>query len=111
MVIYRFIPLVISWILISAQNYMNGNKLLMVGSLVVPMLLLVMRRPVLLFVQWATFFGIIIWIRAGVHYISYTIDPNGNYFTVVIFFSFLSLWTVASGLLLYDDNIRRLYRL
>ncbi len=111
MVIYRFIPLVISWILISAQNYMNGNKLLMIGSLVVPMLLLVMRRPVLLFVQWATFFGIIVWIRAGVHYISYIIDPNGNYFMVVIFFSILSLWTVASGLLLYDDNIRRLYRL
>jgi len=111
MVIYRFIPLFISWILISAQNYMNGNKLLMVGSLVVPMLLLVMRRPALLFVQWATFFGIIIWIRAGVNYISYTIGPNGNYFMVVIFFSFLSLWTVASGLLLYDDNIRRLYRL
>jgi hypothetical protein len=111
MVIYRFIPLVISWILISAQNYMNGNKLLMIGSLVVPMLLLVMRRPVLLFVQWTTFFGIIVWIRAGVHYISYIIDPNGNYFTVVTFFSILSLWTVASGLLLYDDNIRRLYRL
>ncbi len=90
---------------------MNGNKLLMIGSLVVPMLLLVMRRPVLLFVQWTTFFGIIVWIRAGVHYISYIIDPNGNYFMVVIFFSILSLWTVASGLLLYDDNIRRLYRL
>ena len=90
---------------------MNGNKLLMIGSLVVPMLLFVMRRPVLLFVQWATFFGIIVWIRAGVHYISYIIDPNGNYFMVVIFFSILSLWTVASGLLLYDDNIRRLYRL
>jgi hypothetical protein len=111
MVIYRFIPLVISWILISAQNYMNGNKLLMIGSVVVPMLLLVMRRPVLLFVQWATFFGTIVWIRAGVHYISYIIDPNGNYFMVVIFFSILSLGTVASGLLLYDDNIRRLYRL
>ncbi len=83
----------------------------MIGSLVVPMLLLVMRRPVLLFVQWTTFFGIIVWIRAGVHYISYIIDPNGNYFMVVIFFSILSLWTVASGLLLYDDNIRRLYRL
>ena len=90
---------------------MNGNKLLMIGSLVVPMLLLVMRRPVLLFVQWTTFFGIIVWIRAGLHYISYIIDPNGNYFMVVIFFSILSLWTVASGLLLYDDNIRRLYRL
>ena len=90
---------------------MNGNKLLMIGSLVVPMLLLFMRRPVLLFVQWTTFFGIIVWIRAGVHYISYIIDPNGNYFMVVIFFSILSLWTVASGLLLYDDNIRRLYRL
>ena len=90
---------------------MNGNKLLMIGSLVVPMLLLVMRRPVLLFVQWTTFFGIIVWIRAGVHYISYIIDLNGNYFMVVIFFSILSLWTVASGLLLYDDNIRRLYRL
>ena len=83
----------------------------MIGSLVVPMLLLFMRRPVLLFVQWTTFFGIIVWIRAGVHYISYIIDPNGNYFMVVIFFSILSLWTVASGLLLYDDNIRRLYRL
>ena len=111
MVIYRFIPLVISWILISAQNYMNGNKLLMVASLVIPMLLLVMRRPVLLFVQWTTFFGIIVWIRAGVHYISYIIDPNGNYFMVVILFSFLSLWTVGSGLLLYNDDLRRLYRL
>ena len=88
---------------------MNGNKLLMIGSLVIPMLLIVMRRPVLLFVQWTTFFGIIIWIRAGVHYIGHIIEPNGNYFMVVIFFSILSFWTVLSGLLLYDDNICCLY--
>ena len=111
MVIYRFIPLVISWILISAQNYMNGNKLLMVASLVIPMLLLIMRRPVLFFVQWITFFGIIIWIRAAANYISSIIQPNGNYYMVVIFFSFLCLWTVGSGLLLYNNDLRRIYRL
>ena len=111
MVIYRFIPIVVSWILISAQNYINGNKFLIIASLAVPMMLLIMRKEALFFVQWATFFGIIVWIRAGVHYISYVIDPNGNYFMVVILFSFLSLWTVGSGLLLYNDDLRRIYRL
>jgi len=36
--------------------------------------------------------------------------PGGNYFTIVIFFSLVALWTVASGLLLYTDDFRRVYR-
>ena len=110
MVIYRFIPLVISWILISAQNYLDGNKFLMIASLVVPMLLIIMRPPILIFVQWMTFLAIIIWIKAGANYIS-MMEPNDNYFIIVLLLSFLSLWTVGSGLLLYNDDLRRLYRL
>ena len=110
MVIYRFIPLVISWILISAQNYLDGNKFLMIASLVIPMLLIIMRRPVLLFVQWMTFLGIIIWIKAGMNYVN-MMELNDNYYIVVFFLSFLSLWTVGSGLLLYNDDLRRIYRL
>ena len=110
MVIYRFIPLVISWILISAQNYLDGNKFLMIASLVIPMLLIIMRPAVLIFVQWMTFLGIIIWIKAGMNYVN-MMEPNDNYYIVVFFLSFLSLWTVGSGLLLYNDDLRRIYRL
>ena len=37
----------------------------MIASLAVPMMLLIMRKEALFFVQWATFFGIIVMIRAG----------------------------------------------
>ena len=108
--IYRIIPLTISWILISAQFYIIGNKSLMVASLTVPMFLFIFRRQALLFVQWMTYAGIIIWIKAGIDYVNLHMDSGGNYFTIVIFFSFVALWTVASSRLLYTDDLRRIYR-
>ena len=93
--IYRIIPLIMSWILIAAQFHIMGNKLLMVASLSVPMLLLIFRRQALLLVQWVTYAGIIIWIKAGIDYVNLHMDSGGNYFTIVIFFSFLALWTKA----------------
>ena len=107
--INRIIPLVISWILISAQFHMDGHKLLMVVSLAIPMFLLIMRRPVLLFVQWMTYAGVFVWIKAGIDYVNIYMVPEGNYFKIVIFFSLVALWTVASGLLLYTDEFRRVY--
>ena len=108
--IYRIIPLIMSWILIAAQFHIIGNKLLMVASLSVPMLLLIFRRQALLLVQWVTYAGIIIWIKAGIDYVNLHMDSGGNYFTIVIFFSLVALWTVASSLLLYTDDFRRVYR-
>ena len=108
--IYRIIPLIISWILISAQFHVIGNKSLMMASLAVPMFLLILRRKALLFVQWLTYAGIIIWIRAGIDYVNINMVPGGSYFSIVIFFSLVALWTVASGLLLYTDDFRRVYR-
>ena len=107
--IYRIIPLAISWILIAAQFHIMGNKSLMVASLAVPMFLLIFRRQALLFVQWMTYAGIIIWIKAGIDYVNLHMDSGGNYFTIAIFFSFLALWTVVSSLLLYTDDFRRIY--
>ena len=108
--IYRIIPVIISWILISAQFHVIGNKSLMMASLAVPMFLLILRRKALLFVQWLTYAGIIIWIRAGIDYVNINMVPGGSYFSIVIFFSLVALWTVASGLLLYTDDFRRIYR-
>ena len=108
--IYRIIPLTISWILISAQFHVIGNKSLMMASLAVPMFLLILRRKALLFVQWLTYAGIIIWIKAGIDYVNINMVPGGSYFSIVIFFSLVALWTVASGLLLYTDDFRRVYR-
>ena len=108
--IYRIIPLIISWILISAQFDIIGNKSLMIASLAVPMFLLIFRRQALLFVQWITYAGIIIWIKAGIDFVNIHMVPGGSYFTIVIFFSLVALWTVASGLLLYTDDFRRVYR-
>ena len=59
----------------------------MIASLVIPMLLIIMRPAVLIFVQWMTFLGIIIWIKAGANYIS-MMDPNDNYFIIKHSFSF-----------------------
>ena len=108
--IYRIIPMMISWILIAAQFHIIGNKLLMVASLAVPMVLLIFRRQALLFVQWITYAGIIIWIKAGIDYVNTNMVSGGSYFTIVIFFSFVAMWTVASSLLLYTDDFRRVYR-
>ena len=108
--IYRIIPLIISWILISAQFHVIGNKSLMIASLAVPMFLLILRRKALLFVQWITYAGIIIWIKAGIDYLNIHMVPGGSYFTILIFFSLVALWTVISGLLLYTDDFRRVYR-
>ena len=108
--IYRVIPLIISWSLISAQFHVIGNKSLMIASLAVPMFLLILRRQALLFVQWITYAGIIIWIKAGIDYVNIHMVPGGSYFTIVIFFSLVALWTVISGLLLYTDDFRRVYR-
>ncbi len=108
--IYRIIPLIISWILISAQFHVIGNKSLMIASLAVPMFLLILRRKALLFVQWLTYAGIIIWIKAGIDYVNINMVPGGSYFSIVIFFSLVALWTVASGMLLYTDDFRRIYR-
>ena len=108
--IYRIIPLIISWILISAQFHVIGNKSLMIASLAVPMFLLIFRRQTLLFVQWITYAGIIIWIKAGIDYVNTNMVPGGSYFTIVIFFSLVAFWTVVSGLLLYTDDFRRVYR-
>jgi len=108
--IYRIIPLVISWILIASQFQIIGKKLLMVASLAVPMFLLIFRRQALLFVQWMTYAGIIVWIKAGIDYVNLHMVPGCNYFTIVIFFSLVALWMVASSLLLYTDDFRRVYR-
>ena len=108
--IYRIIPLTISWILIAAQFHIMGNKLLMVASLAIPMFLFIFHRQALLFVQWMTYAGIIIWIKAGIDYVNLHMDSGDNYFTIVIFFSFVAFWTVVSSLLLYTDDFRRIYR-
>ena len=81
----------------------------MVASLAIPMFLFIFRRQALLFVQWMTYAGIIIWIKAGIDYVNLHMDSGGNYFTIVILFSFVAMWTVASSLLLYTDDFRRIY--
>ena len=88
--IYRIIPLTISWILIAAQFHIMGNKSLMVASLAIPMFLFIFRRQALLFVQWMPYAGIIIWIKAGIDYVNLHMDSGGNNFTIVIFFSFVA---------------------
>ena len=82
----------------------------MMASLAVPMFLLILRRKALLLVQWLTYAGIIIWIKAGIDYVNIHMVPGGSYFTILIFFSLVALWTVISGLLLYTDDFRRVYR-
>jgi hypothetical protein len=82
----------------------------MIASLAVPMFLLILRRKALLFVQWITYAGIIIWIKAGIDYVNIHMVPGGSYFTILIFFSLVALWTVISGLLLNTDDFRRVYR-
>ena len=82
----------------------------MIASLAVPMFLLILRRKALLLVQWLTYAGIIFWIKAGIDYVNINMVPGGSYFSIVIFFSLVALWTVASGLLLYTDDFRRIYR-
>ena len=91
--IYRIIPLTISWILISAQFHIIGNKPLMVASLAVPMFLLIFRRKALLFVQWITYAGIIFWIKAGIDYVNIHMVPGGNYFTIAVSYTHLTLPT------------------
>jgi hypothetical protein len=57
-----------------------------------------------------TYAGIIVWIKAGIDYVNLHMVPGCNYFTIVIFFSLVALWMVASSLLLYTDDFRRVYR-
>ncbi|MCH7613912.1 MAG: hypothetical protein IIB45_11205 [Candidatus Marinimicrobia bacterium] len=76
----------------------------------IPLLLLIPKRIILHTVQWLTFAGVFLWIKIGIDLVKSQVAFDGDYYRLALMMTFVGLFTFSSGLLLYHESFRRIYR-
>lgn len=108
--ILRLIPLIISWLILAAHFLRYGNMYFALFCIAVPLLLLIPKRIILHTVQWFTFAGVFLWIKIGIDLVKSPVAFDGDYYRLAMIMIFVALFTFSSGLLLYHESFRRVYR-
>ncbi|MFQ6678750.1 MAG: hypothetical protein ACE5D0_10610 [Fidelibacterota bacterium] len=108
--ILRLIPLIISWLILAAHFLRYGNILSALLCIMVPLLLIIPKRIILHIVQWFTFAGVLLWIKIGIDLVKLRFAFHDDYYRLAIIMTFVALFTFVSGLTLYHESFRRVYR-
>lgn len=108
--IIRLIPLIIAFLLLGAHFLRSGHMILGGVSILVPLLLLIKKRWMLLFVQWVAYSGAIVWIQTTFSLVQQRRMAGVPWVRMLLILSGVTVLTLYAGYLLSSDIVKRRYQ-
>ena len=107
--IIRLIPLIISFLLLGGHFLRSGHMIFASLSIFAPLLLLIKKRWILLFVQWLTYSGVIVWTYTTFSLVQQRRMAGAPWVRMLLILSGVSVLTLFAGYLLSSDIVKRQY--
>ena len=104
--IMRFIPLFISWIVISAHFFRQGAIEISFACLVLPFFIFLHKPVIMKGIQWITFALVFLWMKVGVDLITIRLNLGMDYFRLMGIIMGILIFTLWSGMLLDEERSR-----
>jgi hypothetical protein len=108
--IIRIIPLIIAFLLLGAHFLRSGHILLAGMSTLAPLLFLIKKRWILLFVKWLAYSGAIVWIYTIFSLVQQRTMAGAPWIRMLLILSGVTVLTVYAGYLLSSDFLKRRYK-
>lgn len=108
--IIRIIPFIIASVLLAAHFFRNGNILLAIICLLLPLLLLVKKQWSWLVSQVAMYLGTLVWLTTTITLIQQRIFLGDGWGRLAAILGGVALFTLAAGLLLNASAVRSRYQ-
>jgi len=110
MTFLKFIPPILSFLLLAAHYSRVSQYWLVSLCLVMPFLLLVRKKWVMRVLQVLLVLGGYIWIQTIVFLVTIRLGSNRPWIRLVVILGFVALFTIASAVVFETGGIRRRYR-
>ena len=108
--IKRIIPLIIAFLLLGAHFLRSGHMFLAGVSILAPLLLLIKKRWILLFVKWLDYSAAIVWIQTTFLLVQQRRMVGGPWVRMLLILSGVTVFTWYAGYLLNSDIVKRRYQ-
>jgi hypothetical protein len=110
MIIFRLLPVLLSFLLIAAHFSRADQKILVIISLAIPFLLLIKKRVIIRIMQIVLLLAAAEWIRSMLIYIEVRKISGDDWTRLAIILSVVAIYTAASGLFLQNRKIMNNYK-
>lgn len=105
----RIIPTVIAFLLLGAHFLRSGHKILMLGSILIPLLLLSKKRWLLILVQGLTYCGAAVWLYTASVLVQQRIMAGAPWLRMLLILFGVAVFTLFAGYLLTSDDVKKRY--
>ena len=111
MILLRLLPVIFSFLILSAHFSRAGSPLLTIIFLLLPLLLFIKKAWVVRLIQLFLVIGSIEWIRILFVYVNERQAIGGPYIRLVIILGIVALFTGLSALVFRKNTITETYKL
>jgi len=110
MIIFRLLPVLLSFLLIAAHFSRADQSILLIISLTIPFLLLIKKRIIIRIMQIVLLLAGAEWIRAMLIYIEVRQSSGDDWTRLAIILSIVAIYTAFSGFFLQNVKILNMYK-
>jgi len=103
----KLLPVILSFLLLTAHFYRAGLVVLAAISLTLPLLLFLKDKWVVWFIQACLLLGAVEWIRTGMHFAQQRIESGESWTRLAIILGAVALFTALSALVFRSESLRR----
>ncbi len=107
----RLLPVIFSFLMLSAHFSRAGNIVLSVIFLLIPVLLFFRKKWVARTLQVLLIFGAIIWVKTTLNYVHIRQAMGEPWVRLVVILGLVALFTAASTLVFENKKIKKRYHL
>jgi hypothetical protein len=108
--IIRLIPLIVAFLLLGAHFLRSGHMFLAGVTILTPLLLLIKKRWILLFVKWLSYSAAIVWIQTTFSLVQQRRMAGVPWVRMLLILSGVTVLTLYAGYLLNSDIVKRPYQ-
>ncbi|MCK4579422.1 MAG: hypothetical protein KAU50_11585 [Candidatus Marinimicrobia bacterium] len=105
----RFIPFILSFLLLGAHFHRHGQMVLMLLCLLIPLVLLIRKPWAPIVARDVTWFAALIWIFITVNLLLERLATNQPWIRLVLILSGIVLFTILSGVAINSRKVRNRY--
>jgi len=111
MKVLRFIPVILSFLILAAHSSRADSNIIAVLILIMPFLLFIKKAFIARIIQIALIAGAAEWIKAMFYYIDIRKETGEDWTRLAIILSAVSLFTLLSALIFQTKSMKKIYKL
>jgi ABC-type Fe3+-siderophore transport system permease subunit len=108
--ILRVLPFILAFLLLAAHFFRSAHLTLVALCLLTPLLLLIKKRSILIFLQCLAYVGALIWVRTAYVLVHQRIGMAEPWGRMVLILSGVAVFTFLAGYLLNSDLLKQHYQ-